>query len=346
MNSRNCFAGLLSLVVLLTVAACGPKEESIKISVSAEKDGLCSEIAKVVCYNVFHCCTGAQIEMALGLKQTTTEKACRGDVELICQQNMASVLYGLDKSTLTVDSAGATTCLEALLPPEDECFPTLTEPAFVAACEEQFIDGLQGDGKACIYGAECKKDHYCAPDRKCRALPGKDEDCDTQAPDQQCQDGLYCDENLLCKELKKKGQECDFLNPCRTGLFCGETGIAEFECKSLKSIGGDCAGSSACESGYCIPGLCSDGSQCWADTDCIGMCQGTFESCWDDTECAGTCTVSGGPCTEDWDCYEVDDVCEHTPCETKCSGDPVCGEKFGLVNYCDLGLELLEDGIQ
>ena len=347
MNSRKLIAGPLGLLLVLSFAVgCGPKEESLKIAVTASKDGLCSEIAKVVCYNVFHCCTGAQIEDALGLQQTTTEKKCRKDMELICEQNMAPVLHGLNKNTLTVDSAGATTCLESLLPPDDECFPTLTEPEFVALCEDEFIKGVQGNGEECVYGEECKKDHYCAPDRKCRALPGESDSCDTQAPDQQCQEGLYCDENLLCKELKKKGQECDWVNPCREGLFCAETDGGEYACKSLKSIGGDCTGSGECESGYCIPGLCNDGSKCWADDDCMGMCHGTFETCWDESDCPGTCTISGGPCYDDWACPEAGETCESTACLTSCSGDPVCGEKFGLVNYCVLGMELLEAGIQ
>ena len=158
MNSRKLIAGPLGLLLVLSFAVgCGPKEESLKIAVTASKDGLCSEIAKVVCYNVFHCCTGAQIEDALGLQQTTTEKKCRKDMELICEQNMAPVLHGLNKNTLTVDSAGATTCLESLLPPDDECFPTLTEPEFVPCARTSSSKESRGTGRNASTGRNVRR---------------------------------------------------------------------------------------------------------------------------------------------------------------------------------------------
>lgn len=330
---------VLAAAIGLIAAACSGGSDSLKVNVS--QNNLCSELAEVLCHNVHQCCTSAEISDMLGADWSTSESDCRRDMELSCEKAAADVLYGLAQGTVQLDTAGTTACLESLVAPADQCFPTYAEPEFVALCAIPMVTGLQGAGKACVHDIECKEDHYCAADRKCKALPGKGDDCDPQAP-QVCASELYCDQNLLCKSLKSKSDECDALNPCEAGLYCAETDPGDpWECKSLRKIGADCLAPWQCSSGYCIPGLCNDGQECYDDDDCMGKCEGSAEICFDDTDCPGLCSVSGGACADEFDCALADDECQHADCQRNCMGEPVCGELYGVIDYCELSDGLL-----
>lgn len=335
--SRNL---LLLLLAAMLLVACSSSSEGVSANVN--QNNLCSEMAKVLCHNLHQCCTNDQISQTLGVDYPTSEDQCRNDMQLSCEKGAADILYGLQEGTVELEAAGVTACLQSLIAPAGQCFPTYAEPEFVALCNVDVATGLQGAGKACVHDIECKTDHYCAADRKCKSLPGKGDDCEPQAP-QECASGLYCDENLLCKSLNAKNDECDGLNPCKGGLYCGETDPGDpFECKALRDIGNDCIGHWQCNSQYCIPGLCNDGQECFADEDCQGKCEGSANVCFDDVDCGGICSVSGGACSSDFDCVLNDDECEHAKCQRKCMGEPVCGELYGVIDYCELSEGLLQ----
>jgi len=325
----------VTLAVVASLSACD-KEESVKVDVKT--DNFCDQVAKVACENIFTCCTGKKIEEMFGVTISTQKDKCKRDVKLACEDSNAQLLYALAKGTVSVDAKAATACLASFLV-GDQCFQLAADDPTVEPCKTPAFTGLQGVGKACVYSIECVANTYCGPDRKCRALPKIDEACDNLGP-QPCSTGLYCDEDYTCQFLRKSGEECDGINPCAEALYCSPEDDGDL-CRSLKTVGASCAGDGECASGYCIPGLCSDGNQCFSDDDCDGTCSDTGKPCSGDADCAGTCTKSGDPCLADWDCYEADDTCEHPKCEGSCHGQPVCGEEYFEINYCTLGQGML-----
>ena len=329
------------MVVAVSVLGCKGTEE---ISVSVDKTHYCSEVAKVVCENVFECCTGAEIEAQFGLTITTKKGKCQRDVELMCEQANPALLLSLQKGTVTVDAAAATTCLESLVVSES-CFLLAAELPVAPECFETIFEGTQGINKACVYDIECQGSAYCGSDRKCKALAVMNQPCDNMAP-QPCDEGLYCDQDNTCQPLKKGGEECDAIDKCAPQLYCDDDPVdGENVCKSQKAVSATCGGDRECQSAYCIPGLCGDGNQCYDDNDCFGTCEDSGKDCSSDDDCAGTCKESGDPCQADWDCFGADDKCIHPKCHSKCIGQPVCGEEYDVYDFCDVGLGLIE-GIQ
>jgi len=332
-------AGFTLVVALAATLSCSYfKDEGVSVKVT--KKNYCSEIAEAVCENVFECCTGAQIENQFGLTISTSKSKCRRDVELICEQANPNVLHALEKGTVTIDEEAATECLKSAIV-DDVCFDYVSEIPLAVACQGEIIKGNLSVGQQCIDDIECLGTGYCGPDRKCRSLPGVGKECDNTAP-QPCDVGLYCNETFSCEPLRKGGEECDGLNPCAVNLYCDDDPDEdEDECRSLKGVGAACRGSHECTSAYCIPGLCSDGSQCFEDDQCVGTCESTGGQCSSDEDCDGTCQLSGMPCQVDWDCTEDQDKCIHPTCEVSCMGKPVCGEKYFEFDYCTVGLGLI-----
>jgi hypothetical protein len=331
---------VVSLFALGTFGCKGTTE----ITVGVDKTHYCSEVAKVVCENVFECCTGAEIEDMFGLTITTRKGKCLRDVELMCEQANPALLLSLEKGTVTVDTEAADTCLNSLIV-EDSCFLLTAEPPVAPECFETIFAGTQGISKTCVYDIECQGSAYCGSDRKCKALPVANQPCDNLAP-RPCDENLYCDQDNSCQPLKKGGEECDNIGKCSPQLYCDDDPVdGENVCKSQKAVGASCAGDRECQSAYCIPGLCGDGSQCYRDDDCAGTCADSGKDCGGDDDCAGTCQESGDPCLADWDCFGADDKCVHPDCLSQCIGQPVCGEEYDVYDYCQVGLTLIQ-GIQ
>jgi len=263
-------------------------------------------------------------------------------MELKCEEANAELLFALEKGTVVVeDETGATTCLESFIV-EDSCFLFAPEFPAAAECEQPMLKGTQGVGKDCVDTIECVEDAYCGPDRKCRALPRQDQQCDNAGP-KPCAAGLYCDEEYVCQSLRKGGEDCDTINVCDKDLFC-DTKDPEQDptCKDKKAVGASCKGDKECDSDLCIPGLCANGDKCYSDDDCDGTCEDSGEECSSDDDCPGTCDTSGKPCQVDWDCPDVEDVCTHPICESSCRGKPVCGEHYDVFDYCDISMQLFK----
>ena len=245
------------------------------------------------------------------------------------------------KGTVTVNSESATACLKSLIV-EDSCFLLTAELPIADECEDDIFKGTQGIGKECVYDIECQENAYCGSDRKCKAIPGNEQPCDNMAPEP-CQKGLYCDQDFTCQTFKKGGEDCDVFNTCGTGLYCDDDpDDGENVCKTRKAVGASCADDVQCDSFYCIPGLCADGSQCYKDNQCSGSCADTGADCNGDEDCAGTCQESGDPCQADWDCFGADDKCVHPKCKSSCVGNPVCGEQYDVFDYCGVGMGLIQ----
>lgn len=340
MNGRFLIrvASLTLVPVALIVVSC---ENESGLSLRVTKKNFCSEVAKVVCNNVFQCCTGAQLEDVLGVTLTTSEAQCRKDMELKCQEANAPLLFALDKGTVTLDGPATTACLKSMLV-QDTCFLFAPNFPYAEECNQQLLQGVQGVNKDCVDSVECVPDAYCGPDRKCRALPREGQECDNAGP-KPCASGLYCAQDNTCQPLRKAGEECDEFNLCEPSLFCDTIDpTMESTCKSRKALNASCRGDKECISGYCIPGLCADGNVCYRDEDCEGRCRDSGEVCSSDDDCPGTCDISGIACEVDWDCPEINERCKHSVCDSSCQGKPICGERYEVFDYCEMSMKLIE----
>jgi hypothetical protein len=331
-----CLAALYCLA--LPGLSCGG-EDNPRPGVKVTETNLCSAIADVACYNMFRCCTGAQIEEALGLTQSTTVEECQRDVKLRCKENLAAVFWSVARTATTINAQAYKACLDAVIAPKETCFLHQSVLPWEGLCDPSLlIQGRLGAGLACYYDHECLINHYCAPDNKCRALPTAGQPC----PQFICASGLFCNwQTGNCESLRGIGQVCDSSDECAENLFCDHN-QTDPSCQSQRGVGAACAGDYECASGYCVPGICNDGSGCFVDGDCTGLCVGTTDTCYDQTDCEGTCSVYGGICYSEYDCdYTNGEVCNQPECQATCNGSPVCGEQYRVIDYCEDALYML-----
>jgi len=329
-----------ALAVVVACTACS--DDSLDVNVDlVTSENFCSKVAEVVCRDMFICCTGSTIEDTLGLSITTAERECRRDAQLLCERKNYLVLHAIDKGTAAVKEDKAPGCLKAYLVAEHRgCFVYASEQPWDKPCEDGLFEGLQQAGGSCLGTVECLKDHYCAPDRKCKALPKLDEPC----PSLVCVDGLYCDfADGKCKSRKGKGEDCNSSGECAKDHRCKvDTSGMKQTCEPLAALGQPCSGSQDCKSGYCLPGLCSDGKSCYQDADCQGLCEGDpTQKCMTDSHCQGKCSSSGGPCYQDYECPSGEQ-CQRKCIINPCAGKRVCDEKLTLVDYCAGPLSLIK----
>jgi hypothetical protein len=306
---------------------------------SGGKNFPCSEMAEVVCHNLFKCCTGAAIERALGTKMTTTQETCRRDMELICRKNNHRLLTAVAKGKAKTAKETAVACIKSFRVQGDECFTMAAKPPWEEACKEPMGIGQVAVGAACDSSIECVKDSYCAPDRKCKAY-GKDaQSCASL----QCAEGLYCSaKDRRCAALGKEGATCTASYECAKEHFCDRKPLAtDGSCKRKRGPGTPCTGEQECL-GTCIPGICS-GSQrtCHRDDECGGTCEGSTMTCRADRDCGGRCALSGASCYSA--CYgRPGDLCVFKKCQlASCEGQRVCGESLSLVDYCEDAVALV-----
>lgn len=330
---------VFAVFVGVGIGGCGTEQEEGDPNVSVTQSNLCDEMAQVLCHNIFECCTGSQIEEDFGLEITTTQKTCRRDVALQCEEGNAMLLYAISAGTVAIERDKANTCLKDLVV-QDQCFMVVEEPLDWTACSEM-IRGLQEDGKDCPLGFECAEDLYCAADGKCRKLPGKGEKCPSHA----CAKDLYCgyegeSSERKCLALKKKGESCPSSLACESPLYCeyGEEDYSKGTCQNLKAVGEPCKTSSECSSYKCVPGMCDNGNACFTASDCQGQCASSGAPCNSSTDCAGACELSGDPCSDDYDCnYFESEQCINEQCDPgTCNGKPACGRRQYVIDYCEL----------
>lgn len=340
--SMSSTAILLALAMLLALPTGGCSDNAKAVSVNVTQENICEEIAEVMCHNMFQCCTGLRIEEVLGIEISTTEKECRSDMRLLCEDRSVEMQYAFENGTASFDQATAQACLEVLLAPKDICVELQLDPAWTELCAEIWVIGNQGVGDACFWDFECAENQYCAPNQECRMLPGAGDECDFQAPGNPCAEGLYCDGDDICVALGGKSDDCSPTEPCLEDLYC-DWDAGEGTCRAKEDAGEECTNNWMCASNDCAPGICGgDGSFCEDDSDCQGQCDGTNDDCDDETDCEGVCDVSGDQCDDDGDCdVEPDDFCVHDQCLGNICEERYCVDTPDEVDYCLLGLGIL-----
>ena len=330
------------LWVCLLAATLARCSDGDSVVIKVQQANWCGEVAKVVCSNMFKCCTGGQIEAVLGKTITTDETSCRRDIEIICTQKQLNLHYGLTKKTVTVDTEKATTCLKEMMV-TGACFMNASKQPWKQSCNgemdtlwENLFTGTQGSGAECMYAAECKPDHTCGLDRKCLAKAKAGETCSSYTG---CAKKHYCDyKTSKCVAQKQAGEKCTSSTACATKHYCAlSTSGSDGVCRKLLAGGSACTGSTECESSSCIPGKCPGGASCYKDSDCKGSCTlSPSLSCTTDSQCPGKCANSGKTCYDTYSCdYATSEKCITGKCLTGgCKGKAVCSEQMSVINYC------------
>lgn len=324
-------------ITYLLVAGCGGDG----LDINANQDNVCSEIAKVACHNMYQCCSEAEIEDFLGVSEPRTEEQCHFDVTVICERNLATLDWSIAEGRASFDAAVMNACLDALVAPEGICASVESALPWAEACMNAAWVGTVADGGECYYSYECAgADSYCNAGRTCASLPGDGQPCSPQG----CASGLFCNAGT-CDALLTAGSPCTSNFQCDAGLFCDFDAVTPV-CAALRAPGDACTSNSMCASFQCLPGTCSGTNQtCYANDDCFGHCEDDNSFCFDASDCGnGTCSVNNVPCQSDFDCTGgVGDVCNFTTLclPAECLGDPVCGEAFFTVDYCDDALVAL-----
>jgi len=326
---KSTFLLTVLFTAVVELASCTSSDN--KPEVSVDLDNYCSQVADVACYNIWNCCTGKQIEDTLGITISVEPDECHRDVELICQDNMATILWAAHKGSVQLVQQNADACLASTLLAGD-CFQHVSDVPWQRFCSDGYWVGTLSVGSECLYNFECQDGSYCAVDRKCRALPKEGQDCDAGI----CQPGLFCnpsDGERKCRPRRSAGLPCEADDWCADGLYCGFDDMGQGTCYALKALGVECKDSRECQSTFCVPGVCEDGSQCFEDSDCLGKCSSDGETCWDDLSCSGYCTQSHNYCNSDWDCAE-NEPCVKQTCERTCIGQTVCAKRWTVIDYC------------
>jgi hypothetical protein len=350
--------GIRLVILLFLVGAC--KDDDLKVDINVTNSNLCSEVAEVMCRNMFECCTGAQLETILGVEISTTEEACRNDQRLVCENANSALRYSIEQGRTSLDTSLANACLKELLV-GDECFPQVSE--FAPSCTDGIVTGNQAAGADCIETFECQAGSYCGADRKCRELPDVGEECSGE-----CKPGLYCGVEAaatgpVCIALKAAGEDCNDSSECVEETFCLVDNAAQMgQCTAPKALGTVCENDNECDSGFCLPGSCGgaeectndsqctagtcrdSGASCWGNEDCDGQCGTSTMTCNADSPCQGTCTASGAACFENGDCgtcavsgFSCTDTsdCDTTDTADVCETDTCTQEACNQTDVCE-----------
>ncbi|MBN2804386.1 MAG: hypothetical protein JXR91_14920 [Deltaproteobacteria bacterium] len=314
MNKLKVFFAI-AMLTALSVSISGCKEDTndedqLPVRIKPTESNLCDQVAEVVCHNAFQCCQGKQLETLFGITISTTEKDCRRDVALSCEQSKAEEIYSLSLKRVEIDTDRVEKCLNYLIAPDDQCFPVVPfDSSTYDLCDNNyFFIGQVKEGEECLYQHDCVDGTICDQNRECTKLPVKDESCENYP----CAEGLYCDTDFTdtdypvnCKKLIGEGKACNSYNPCEKGLFCKadevDTADTDYDtnpyqeqmtgtCTILGKIDASCEGDNECESYECIPGICSDQSgACYTNDDCSGTCSISGDKCNKETPCSQTC---------------------------------------------------------
>jgi hypothetical protein len=341
---KIAFLGMILFAVALS-GGCKDEKKSV-VPADVAQDRLCIEMAEIMCHNFFQCCTGEEIEERFGISIEASEEECREDVELLCEQENADLMYSVANNRVQLNVNNINACLDEHIAPEDNCFPVVTN--FAPSCDAPLTTGRQRAGAGCLFHTDCVRNTYCGNDRTCKPLPERGDECELRWG---CAAGLFCGYNegsdtYRCEERKPEDNGCNYDTPgkaseCQDGLVCkpreeenteGFNGI----CKELKQNGEACEENLDCASNFCLPAMCEDGERtCFHPDDCLGYCERTTDrSCAADSQCPGHCD-DGSTCEEDCpsDCHR-----ETCVGGGQCDGEPVCANRHAQANFCDISL--------
>ncbi len=334
---RVLVVAAVACACLVGLEGCGGEPDPLPTPVvEVTLTNLCAEMAEVSCYNMWHCCTGQQIEDALGIAISLEPEDCRRDVELLCQESFATIFWAAVSGSVTVDTAVIDACLESRVLSGD-CFQHLSAVPWEETCGRESVRGMLQPGSACVYDWQCVNGSFCAPDARCRSLPTSGQECFGL-----CSAGLFC--NLManrCEGKRPAGQACYDASFCAQGLYCDfdEEGIGT--CAAPRTVGQACDGPEDCLSAYCQPGVCAGTltTECFRHTQCPGQCATSRDACMSSYDCGRYCAVSRTECYSEYDCPEGQ-ACLADTCDQHCNGQPVCAERWRVVDYCEDTLEI------
>ena len=315
---------------LVTIATgCGG--DGGRPSVSTSQDTVCDEVADVACYNMYQCCSEAEIERFLQVSDPRTEEECRDDVRVLCERQLAAVDFSIKNKRVRFEAAVMNTCLEAILAPADTCVTIDSMAPWTAACMNSAFVGTVDTGSQCDFAFECTKDNFCNASRLCAALPGDGMSCLAQT----CASGLFCNAGT-CRPLVASGGTCTSTAQCQKDLFCDTTGTRT--CTPLHAVGERCTGNATCTSNTCLPGICADNQNtCFSSANCSGRCEDDQSLCSTDSTCAlGTCTgATPTTCFSSADCVAPNTCTLPVKCvHAECVGEVVCADPHVSVDYC------------
>lgn len=323
--------------VLGVAAACGG--DGVDVNTSASN--FCSEIADVICHNMYQCCTESEIEQKLRVSDPRTENQCREDLTRSCDRNSQTLRDSLDAGRVKLDAARLNDCLNAVLAPGEACGTVETEIPWKEACSTTPWVGLVQPLGSCFFNFDCAgyPDAVCGPDQKCKLKGTTGSPCaggcasDYYCAGQTCAPkgdvGGMCTSDLQCNT--KKNLFCD-VPPTLTMGTCAVTGPAGTACRE----------NSACQSSDCVPGMCQgSNSSCYEDRDCGGRCADDNSSCDANSDCGtGGCNMTGIACSEFSPCDTSvfpGNLCVYpvTCVPGDCVGDPVCTAPLVVTDYCE-----------
>jgi hypothetical protein len=323
------------VIAALVMAACGGDG---KPQIGANKDNVCSQIASVTCYNLYQCCSEGQIESFLRVSDPRSEEDCITDVTRLCDQETGLIDASIKAGRATFDATAMNACLKALVAP-DSCTSVGAMLPWAAACMKSAWTGAVPVGSACMQGFECADltASYCAPNQRCTVLPADGMPCVAGNGTMECAAGFFCNIGT-CRPQLAAGGMCASNQQCQKGNFCNTA--QPRVCEALHATGQACSGNLSCQSGKCLPGVCSAGAgSCFTNTDCQfnNRCSNNGAFCTTDASCGtGTCSVGGALCTSAAGCTGAGNTCvfPNTCILSTCSGNPVCADAQVSVDYC------------
>jgi hypothetical protein len=319
----------------MVVTSCGSDNN---LSISANKDNVCSQIADVACHNLYQCCSEGEIEKYLNVTDPESQGQCQDDLTKRCQRDLVKLTDSINNKRATFDSKTMNDCLESIVAPNGVCASVDTMLPWVDACMNSAWVGAVADGGMCYATYECaSKDSFCAPNETCTALPGANQPCSPNG----CATGLYCATGATCQPLVVQNGTCTSTSQCQKDLFC-DFSLPTPVCSALHDGGQACTGNATCKSNQCLPGTCSNSAQtCYASNQCNSRCATGGNFCNIDSDCGeGRCSNSSTTfCTVDGQCNlgsASSGTCVFTNHCTPgtCQGEIVCASAQLVVDYC------------
>lgn len=327
---RLAFISVLGLLI-----GCGDEG----VSVSADENNFCGEIAEVGCHNFYQCCSEGEIEDLLNVTEPRTEGQCRDDLTKLCDRLGNQLTDSIKAGRVSFDAATMNDCLNAIVAPGDSCAAIAMAVPWKEACMTSAFVGKIATGSACFFNHDCAgaPDSFCGPDQKCQQKPTAGFPCGTG-----CASQFYCGPGGTCVSKVGAGGPCTQSDACMTDLFCDFSQNPTMGMCTARGPGGSaCLGNDGCQSGSCIPGRCMGTNfTCYQDTQCSGHCANSTLSCTTSATCGtGTCSVSSISCTTQTTCTntgQVGDTCVFPVLclPGDCVGDPVCTNALATVDYC------------
>jgi hypothetical protein len=279
-------AVIAGLFFALGSLGVGCDDEDWKVSKAKfSENNLCLETARMLCNDVYTCCTQTQIEERFNYQIASKHSDCMRDVERACTRGWHPYLAALELGTAVFDTEATNACWNDRFRPLDTCVSYTDLETYEDPCEDfggdlLALTGLVEVGGDCFAPIECEDGTYCDMTRNlCAPLPKEGEPCYWAGGGRRlCADGFHC-ENVggwVCLPDLLAGEECSNLSQCAQGHYCNtdpEPPLATPVCALRKTDGEECNPDvySECEN-TCLTGLCSDeitdGGVCELDSFC------------------------------------------------------------------------------